>query len=156
MPLQDSRYSTASQTRKRMNPAPNFHSNTISLLSKVTARSATVTSFVLLAHLSNLSFYWHFFTPVPYDSGQGRCFHIQNMPSRSRPFLWSHDPTRPIDYSYKCMLISPAWSRFLGILAFLGTESRGRQYPAVPANQNFLIPFSNNMVLNFSLRFRIP
>ena len=95
---------------KRMDSAPGPHSNTVSLLSKVTNRSSTVTLSVLFTHLSNLSFYCHSFIPVPCDSGQGRRFHIQNAPSRSRPFLWSHDPTCPMDQSHKCMLISPAWS----------------------------------------------
>ena len=139
-----------------MDFAPGPHSNTVSLPSKVTNRSSTVTLSVLFAHLSNLPLYFHSFTPVPCGSGQGPRFNIQNAPSRSRPFLWSHDPTRPMDRSHKCMLISPAWSRLLAIHALLGTESRGRRYTAVPANQNFLIPFFNNVVLNFSLRFLIP
>ena len=126
-PWQDSRYSTAFQKGKRMAPAPGPHSDTVSLPSKVTNRSSTVTLSVLFTHLSNLSFYCHSFTPVPCGSGQGRRFHIQNAPSRSRPFLWSHDPTRPMDQSHRCMLIPPAWPRLLAIHALLGTESRGRR-----------------------------
>ena len=108
-----------------MDPAPGPHSDTVSLPSKVTNRSSTVTLFVLFTHLSNLSFYCHSFTPVPCGSGQGRRFHIQNAPSRSRPFLRSHDPIRPMDRSHKCMLIPPAWPRLLAIHVLLGTESRG-------------------------------